>query len=72
MDVSALKLSIEATTQAGRYLQAKLAQQLSGKYYQVSFPPEWDFDFLSDCNRAVTVIAHAIKHKGALVNPGYL
>ncbi len=56
--------TIRATTIAGRFLQAKLKQQLSGEFYHVPFPPEWDFEFLSDCNQAVTIIAHAIRHKG--------
>jgi len=57
-------LKMKAMCEVGEYLQRKLAQELSNGYYVVPFPADWTFDFLNDCNRAVTIIAHALKNPG--------
>jgi len=73
-DQELAQLSIRRTDEVASYLRQKLTAVLaSGEpSIYVSSPLTWNHEFLAECDRAVSVIAAALKYTGKILKHRYI
>lgn len=63
-DLHAISTHFLKTDQVRNYVRAKIRLLLVGNEESLRYPMDWSVEFLSECNHAAFVIAHAIRHPG--------
>jgi hypothetical protein len=53
------QLGLHFTEANAIYMQAKFRQQLQGSDDHVTFPPDWDFTLLQECEQAFEIVVEA-------------